>query len=72
LDTYGLLKDAMAVSNKRAELISTNIANVNTTDFKAKRVQFESELQRAIGQNGFKLNTTHEKHMKCPLSSRQS
>jgi flagellar basal-body rod protein FlgB len=71
LDTYGLLKDAMAVSNKRAELISTNIANVNTTDFKAKRVQFESELQRAIGQNGFKLNTTHEKHIRHEVKNVQ-
>lgn len=63
MDTYGLLKTAMEVSNKRAELISTNIANVNTNNYKAKRVQFESELQKAIGKNQFALTTTNERHI---------
>lgn len=63
MNTYGLLKTAMDVSNKRAELISSNIANVNTDNYKAKRISFESELQKAIGKNQFSLTTTNEKHM---------
>ncbi|WP_291291761.1 flagellar basal body rod protein FlgB [Enterococcus sp.] len=48
MDSYDLLKTTLAVSAKRAELISSNIANVNTDGYKAKRVEFESELNQAI------------------------
>ena len=44
MDTYNLLKTAMDVSQTRSELISNNIANVNTPNYKAKRVVFESQL----------------------------
>lgn len=63
MDTYNLLKTAMQVSSTRAELISSNIANVNTDGYKAKRVEFENQLQKAIAQNQFNLSQTHEKHL---------
>ena len=52
LDSYELLKTTLAVSAKRAELISSNIANVNTDGYKAKRVEFESELKQALQAAG--------------------
>lgn len=52
LDTYDLLKTAMNVSAQRAELISSNIANVNTDGYKAKRIVFESELKQALASSG--------------------
>lgn len=48
MDAYNLIKSAMSVSNARAELISSNIANVNTPNYKAKRVEFESEVKKAL------------------------
>jgi len=51
LDTYDLLT-AMNVSAQRAELISSNIANVNTDGYKAKRIVFESELKQALASSG--------------------
>lgn len=71
MDTYGLLKTAMQVANTRSELISTNIANVNTTNYKAKRVEFESELQKAIGQNDFHLKTTNKNHLRNDVNNIQ-
>ncbi|WP_312542366.1 flagellar basal body rod protein FlgB [Enterococcus sp.] len=52
MDTYELLKTALNVSSQRAELISSNIANVNTDGYKAKRIVFESELKQALETNG--------------------
>ena len=52
MDTYNLLKTAMNVSAQRAELISSNIANVNTDGYKAKRIVFESELKQALASSG--------------------
>ncbi|MHC5269537.1 flagellar basal body rod protein FlgB [Enterococcus sp. LJL98] len=63
METYNLLKNALNVSATRANLISTNIANVNTPNYKTKRIEFEKELQEAVGKNSFKLHTTHPKHI---------
>jgi flagellar basal-body rod protein FlgB len=52
MDSYELLKTTLSVSAKRAELISSNIANVNTDGYKAKRVEFESELKQALAAAG--------------------
>jgi flagellar basal-body rod protein FlgB len=61
MDTYGLLKTALNVSQTRSELISNNIANVNTPNYKAQRVVFESQLSQAM--NGMSLTETHKNHM---------
>ena len=47
----------------RQELISSNVANADTPHYKAKRIDFEAALSRALdvdGQMGMK--TTDEKH----------
>lgn len=45
--TYNRLKNALDVSSLRQEIISNNIANVNTPDYKVNRVVFESHLEDA-------------------------
>ncbi|KRL02118.1 flagellar basal body rod protein FlgB [Liquorilactobacillus capillatus] len=62
---YDLLKQAMDVSTTRSQLISSNIANVNTANYKAKRVDFENQLNKAMGADGFKLATTNKKHLQA-------
>lgn len=59
--TYNLLKTALDVSNLRQETISSNISNINTPDYKANRVAFESYFDQAL--NGTRLNRTHENHV---------
>ncbi len=58
--------DAAAVKQR---VVSDNIANINTPEFKRQYVDFDSELKEAInrqlGQAG-KLYRTHENHL--PLS----
>lgn len=61
MQTYDLLKQTMSVANDRSQLISSNIANVNTPNYKAKRIAFESLLDQSM--NVQKLTTTHENHI---------
>lgn len=63
MGTYDLLKTALNVSATRGNLISSNIANVNTTNYKAQRVEFENDLQKAIGKNQFTLTATQPNHL---------
>ncbi|MFC7055218.1 flagellar basal body rod protein FlgB [Enterococcus alcedinis] len=66
MKTYDLLKTALNVSSTRANLISTNIANVNTDNYKGKRIEFETNLKEAMDKKQFKLITTHPKHLGRP------
>lgn len=63
IETYDVLKTALNVSSTRANLISTNIANVNTDNYKAKRIEFETNLKTALDGTDFKLKSTHPKHL---------
>lgn len=49
----------------RNEVISNNIANVDTVGFKASSVQFEEIMASALGTGDSKLEmtATHEKHI---------
>lgn len=60
--SYQVLKNALDASSMRQNAISSNIANVNTTGYKAENVEFESELQKALGENGITMTSTNEKH----------
>jgi len=61
--SYQVLKNALDASSMRQNAISSNIANVNTTGYKAENVEFESELQKALGENGVTMVSTNEKHL---------
>lgn len=51
----------MGVSATRAKVISSNIANVNTANYKAKRVVFENQL--ADAKQNLNLVTTNKRHI---------
>lgn len=61
MDINNLLQTALSASNERSQTISSNIANLNTPNYKAKRVQFESMLQQAIGPE--QLVTDNPRHI---------
>jgi flagellar basal-body rod protein FlgB len=61
-----LLHRSMDVNTYRRSVISDNIANADTPNFKRSVVNFESELKRALdsGRNkGFEAAMTSEKHI---------
>lgn len=57
---YNLIKGALDASSMRQEMISSNISNVNTPGYKAKRVDFEETLKRAM--DGSAMKSTHASH----------
>ena len=57
---FGIHEQAVAVRNKRMELIAANIANADTPRFKAKDVDFKQVLSEAMVSD---LRTTHSRHI---------
>jgi flagellar basal-body rod protein FlgB len=61
--TLNALTTALNFREMRQEVISSNIANANTPGFKAKKVDFEEALARALDTDGqMQMNTNDERH----------
>jgi len=54
---------------ERQKVISSNIANINTPNYKTKELSFESQLQEKNRQKDLQLVTTHQNHMKEPVDN---
>lgn len=61
--SYQLIKNGLDASAMRQKAISSNISNVNTPGYKAEKVEFESELRKAIGKSGLGMVGTTENHL---------
>lgn len=66
----GILPDAMRVREQRLELLSSNIANADTPNYKARDIDFRAELQRIAESRGLlreardlRLTQTHPAHL---------
>ncbi len=53
----------------RNEVISQNIANVDTPGYKRSTVAFEEYLESASKKNGFRGNTTSSRHLQIGKNS---
>lgn len=62
-DYVNVLDRAADAAWMRNELISNNIANVDTPDFKRQDVRFETELRAAISQSEEKSVDAKVKHL---------
>jgi flagellar basal-body rod protein FlgB len=61
--TLNALTTALNFREMRQELISSNVANANTPGFKAKKLDFEEALGRALDVDGqMQMNVSDEKH----------
>ncbi|WP_202077070.1 flagellar basal body rod protein FlgB [Caldalkalibacillus salinus] len=67
--TLNALERSLDVSSQRQKVISSNIANVDTPQYKAKDVSFRSELQKALDNKNLKSYQTNDKHI--PFSTQQ-
>ncbi len=58
------LQNALTGLSLRQQVISNNLANLNTPGFKAARVSFEAELKNALEEaaDPLPLRTTHADH----------
>ena len=58
-----VMHKGLSASWTRNAVIRNNIANVETPNFKASDVEFESLLARAMDSSGFKGLKTHPRHI---------
>ncbi len=66
MQTQDILQRTMSAALIRQEVISDNLANVDTPHFKRSDVAFESELKRALDSydpHPFKAALTNKKHI---------
>ena len=69
-----LLFDQLKFRSDRQKVISSNIANLNTPDYKTKDVSFEDALSKNKDDNDLKLSITNRNHIgfdKTPSSQAQ-
>ena len=58
--SYELVKKGLDVSALRQRTISSNIANINTKDYKVNKVEFEEYLSQAM--EGTSITKTRQEH----------
>ena len=63
LHSIDIQKKALDASWLRQNVLSENVANVNTPGYKRKDVAFESLLEDYLSGSRMSLTTTHPKHM---------
>lgn len=65
--TFAFHEQAVRLRAQRHELLSSNIANADTPNFKARDIDFQSALKQAVevrsGKGAAPLVTTSAKHM---------
>jgi len=59
--TISLLENALNYSSTKQKVISQNIANVDTPNYKAQEVSFKAALDHAVGQS-LSTNRTDYRH----------
>ena len=72
--TFDYMQRGLEASNLRHEVISNNIANVNTPNFKRSDVVFESLLAKEMGldedKDRLKMVRTRDKHLPQAISGK--
>lgn len=58
-----LLFQQLNFRGERQKVISSNIANIDTPDYKTKDLKFKDQLQKSNDTHNLKLSTTHNMHM---------
>jgi flagellar basal-body rod protein FlgB len=62
--TYSLLSKVLDLRSQRHTLVSSNIANADTPDYKAVHINFEDELEKMMPtEDKLRLKTTNENHI---------
>jgi len=67
-----LLFQQLNFRGERQKVISSNIANIDTPDFKTKDLKFEDQLRKSNEESNLRLATTHSKHMRLSEDDKMS
>jgi len=70
--TFGLIENAMDVRLKRHSVLSTNLVNSDTPNYKAREVDFKAELEKAYKSGEGAMKKTHEGHLDVSQSYAKS
>ena len=68
-DYLSTMKTALDAYSMRNEAISSNLANVNTPNYKRKYVRFEEYLTASYDKQNLRGATTNLRHMEIPAST---
>lgn len=62
-NTYNLLGNALNISSRRHNLISSNIANIDTIGYKPSDLDFKSTLEAVMAKPKSEMAVTHPTHI---------
>lgn len=62
----GIHPQALALREKRSEILATNLANADTPDYKARDLDFKTVLQNSLSSSSNRLEQTQSKHLASP------
>ncbi|KKA44461.1 MULTISPECIES: flagellar basal body rod protein FlgB [Salinivibrio] len=62
-NALGVHQHTVGVRGKRAETLSSNIANANTPGYKAQDIDFQRALKAATSEASIGLSRTNERHI---------
>lgn len=65
-----LLFEQLSFRSERQKVISANIANINTPNYKTKELLFEDEMKK-VDKNDLKMNITHQNHIPFDTNEQQ-
>jgi flagellar basal-body rod protein FlgB len=69
-DHVDLTAKVMDFQLQRQNIVSANLANINTPGYKARRLEFEKDLQNAMGlSEAGAVARTHPDHLPVPFSA---
>ena len=72
-DHLDLTAKVMDFQLQRQNIVSANLANINTPGYKARRLEFEKDLQAALGlAEGGAMAKTHPDHFPAAFSPEQT
>jgi len=66
-----LLFQQLNYRGERQKVISSNIANIDTPEYKTKDLQFKDQLQKSNESYSLKLSTTHNMHMSLTVDAKK-
>lgn len=69
---FGLHQQALLVRDRRAQVLSENIANADTPGYKAKDLDFQQALANAQAKQSRPVSRTHEGHFLLSTDVRES
>jgi flagellar basal-body rod protein FlgB len=69
-DHVDLTAKVMDFQLQRQNIVSANLANINTPGYKARRLEFEKDLQTAMGlSEAGAVARTHPDHLPAPFAA---